>query len=139
MIAAIRIKGQIKVSRNSRETLDTLKLRKKYACVLMDENNPSVRGMIKKSRNFIAYGEIDDKTLKELIAIRGQKIDKKKDIKVEDAVKGIKSGKKMQDFNLKPFFRLHPPRKGISTKEHYPKGALGNHGKDINKLIMRML
>lgn len=139
MIVAIRIHGQVKVGRNPRETLDKLKLRRKYSCVLIDEKNKSTMGMIKKSRDFLAFGEIDDNTLKELIAKRGQKIDKKKEVKVEEAIKGIKSGKKMEEFNLKPFFRLHPARKGINTKVHYPQGVLGDHGKDINKLLARML
>jgi hypothetical protein len=40
---------------------------------------------------------------------------------------------------IKPFFRLHPPRKGINSKIQYPKGVLGNNKEDINKLIERML
>jgi hypothetical protein len=48
-------------------------------------------------------------------------------------------GKKLADFKLKGFFRLHPPRKGIDSKLQYPKGVLGNNKKDINKLIERML
>ena len=48
-------------------------------------------------------------------------------------------GKKNTKGKLKPFFRLHPPRKGIKSKKHYPKGVLGNHGKKINELLERML
>jgi large subunit ribosomal protein L30 len=50
-------------------------------------------------------------------------------------------GRKGQDGKLKPFFRLHPPRKGIESKKHFGvgKGVLGNNGDGINDLVLRML
>ena len=46
----------------------------------------------------------------------------------------------MRDIGINSYFRLHPPRKGHkSTKKHYPKGSLGYHGEDINKLLERMI
>src|SRR3989344_5045934 len=109
MIAIIRIRGMVDVNSDVQETLNRLKF-----------------------RNEIAYGKIDDETLKELIKQRGQKIDKKKEIKT---LKGLD----FEEANLKPFFRLHPPRGGIKSKEHFPKGVLGNHKGKINDLIRRML
>ena len=41
--------------------------------------------------------------------------------------------------DLKPFFRLHPPRGGIKSKIHFPKGVLGNNKEKINDLVERML
>jgi len=52
-------------------------------------------------------------------------------------IEEINDGKKSKI--IKPYFRLHPPRKGIKSKLHYPKGVLGNHGEEINKLLERML
>ena len=49
------------------------------------------------------------------------------------------AGKKPEEIGIKPFFRLHPARGGIKSKLHYPKGVLGNHKENINKLIERML
>jgi large subunit ribosomal protein L30 len=118
MIAIIRIKGQVGLNREVRETLDRLRLRKKYACVVLENPNEAQLGMIKKMRNFVAFGEISEGVYKKLVEARGKK----------DA-----EGK------LKPFFRLHPPRGGADTKIHYPKGILGNNGKDIEKLLERML
>jgi len=131
VIAIIRIRGMVDVNSDVQETLSRLKLRRKYVCVIIEENEV-LRGMLKKVRNEIAYGKIDDETLKELIKQRGQKIDKKKEIK---PLKGLD----FEESNLKPFFRLHPPRGGIKSKEHFPKGVLGNHKGKINDLIRRML
>ena len=65
----------------------------------------------------------------------GKKIDAKK------IIEELEKGKKYEEVNVKPFFRLHPPRKGIESKKHFGvgKGVLGNHKDKINKLIERML
>ena len=113
MIVAIRIKGQVGVRREAKETLNRLRLRKKYTCIVLDKPSKEQMGMVEKMRDFVAYGEISEETYKKLIEKRKTKI--------------------------KNFFRLHPPRGGIKSKIHFPKGVLGNHGKEINKLVERML
>lgn len=118
MLAVIRISGMIGVNKPIATTLDRLRLRKKFVCILLDEKNLELMGMLEKVKNFVAYGPISEETKKKLIEARGRK-----------DVEG----------NLKPFFRLHPPRKGIDSKVHSPKGVLGNNKEDINKLIERML
>ncbi len=131
MIAIIRITGMVDKNKDIAETLHRLRLRRKYSCVVVEENKV-VKGMLKKVRSFVAYGKIDEETLKELVKKRGQKLDKKKEI-------GKLDGLKFKEANLKPFFRLHPPRGGINSKQHFPKGVLGNHKEKINDLIRRML
>lgn len=118
MIAIIRIKGQVGLKREINETLDRLRLRRKYACVVFENPTKEQLGMIKKVKDFVAYGEIDADTYKELKEKRGKKV----------------GGK------LKPFFRLHPPRGGIESKKHFGvgKGVLGNN-KKMNELVRRML
>jgi len=116
MIAIIRIAGQVKVNKDIAETLYRLRLRKKYTCVVIKPTKDNL-GMLKKVKYYVAYGEIDKETYDKLVKERGKKVDGK----------------------LKPFFRLHPPRKGIKSKLQYPKGVLGDNKKDINKLIERML
>ncbi len=115
MIAVIRITGDVGLAKDVRETLYRLKLRRKYACVVFENPSPEELGMIKKLRNFVAFGEIDSETHKELVEKRG------------------KEGKS--------FFRLHPPRKGIDSKKHFGvnKGVLGDNKDKINDMIRRML
>lgn len=117
MIAIIRISGRVNIEKGVKETLDRLRLRRKFICVVLENPTKEQIGMIKKVKDFTAYGEISQETYKKLIEKRGKK------------VKG----------ELKPFFRLHPPRGGIKSKEHFPKGVLGNHREKINDLIERML
>ena len=133
MILVIRISGMVEVPQGAKETMHRLKLRRKYTCVVLKEE-PQIRGMIEKIKDFAAYGKISQDDFKELIEKRGQPIDKKKKIEVFDFQKD-----NFEQHNLKPFFRLHPPRKGIDSKVHYPKGVLGNHHDKINELLRRML
>ena len=72
----------------------------------------------------MAYGEIDESTIKELISKRGKEDPNKKG-------------------RTKGFFELAPPkggfeRKGIK-KTFIQGGALGYRGKKINDLVKRML
>ena len=140
MIAIIRISGMIGTHWKIDETLFRLRLRKKYCCVLLNET-PEMLGMIKRIKDFVAFGKINEETLVALIKVRAKKIGNK-NAKIENPEKIAKellAGKTLEDLGLKPFFGLHPARGGIKSKVHYPKGVLGNHKDDINKLIMRML
>ena len=136
ILAVIRIAGMVKVKKDIAETLDRLRLRKKYTCILVNSSDKDMMGMIEKVKFHVAYGSLDKGTLVELVKVRGKG---DKDIDAEKVVSGLMTGKKLSDFGLKPFFRLHPPRKGIKSKLQYPKGFLGNNGSKINELIGRML
>lgn len=117
MIAVIRIRGQVGLNADVKETLNRLRLMKKYACVVFENPNEIQMGMIKSVRNFISFGEISKDTYKKIVDNRGQKD---------------------SEGNLKPFFRMHPPRGGAKTKLHYPKGILGEN-KEMDKLLEKML
>jgi large subunit ribosomal protein L30 len=138
LIAVVRISGMVEVKSDVAATLDRLRLRRKYACILLNPNEKSNLGMLEKVRYHVAYGNISRKTLADLLKARGQKTDKK-EFDAEKTAGELLDGKKLKELGFKPFFRLHPPRKGIKSKLHYPKGVLGNNKKDINKLIERML
>lgn len=116
-IIVLRIKGKIDIHPDIKRTFDELKLDRKFACRVL-EDKPEVIGMIKKIQDYIAYGEVDEETLKQLMEKRG------------------KEGKK----DVKQTFHLQPPRGGFkkSLKFMWPKGILGKNGK-INELVMKML
>jgi large subunit ribosomal protein L30 len=137
LLVLIRIHGEVKVKWFIEEALDRLRLRRKYACVIVP-NKREFLGMIKKVKHYIAYGEIEKETLIKLMKARAQKIDKK-EFDAEKISEEILSGKSLKYLGFKPFFRLHPPRGGIKSKLLYPEGVLGNNKKDINKLVDRML
>ena len=137
-IIAIRIRGRIGLIQSVIKTLDILKLRKKFSCVILDDK-PETRGMLKKVQNYISYGLIKEETLKKLLLKRAKpKIEKEK---VDKFVKEFIEGKKqLKDLGIKPFFSLHPPRGGFKkkTKKLFPEGILGKNEK-INDFVVRML
>ena len=138
LICIIRIKGEVEIRKEIEDTLFRLRLRKKYACTLINSNNKGLMGMLDKVKHHVAYGEIDEKTLVDLLKARLQSTDHKK-FDADKIAKDLIAGKNLTELGFKGFFRLHPPRKGIDSKQIYPRGALGNHKKDINKLVERML
>ena len=133
MIAVIRISGCVGVRREIVETLNRLRLRRKYSCIVFEQTKEKM-GMVKKVKDFVAYGEINNETLQELIKKRGKKSEQVQ--KSSTSTQSVERGKKS-----KTFFRLHPPRGGIDSKKHFGvrKGVLGNNREEINKLIKRML
>ncbi|MFH1771048.1 MAG: uL30 family ribosomal protein [archaeon] len=122
-VAVVLIRGLVGITKTIKDTLFMLRLRKKHTCVVL-ENNAANQGMIRKVKDYVAYGEIDEATTKELISKRGKK-------------NPAKEGR------TKPFFELHPPRGGFErkgTKKSFKQGgALGYRGKKMNDLIKRML
>jgi len=137
IIAVIRIDGEVKVKPKTAETLDRLRLRRKYSCILVNGSNKSLMGMLEVTKHHVAYGPIERDILEKLIKARGKKINGK--FNSGDVSDEIINGKSLEELGLKPFFRLHPPRGGIKSKLNYPKGVLGNNKSDINKLVERML
>ncbi len=137
LIVVVRISGMVKVNADVQEALHRLRLRRKYACVVLKPTK-EILGVIDKVKFYVAYGEISKEVLVKLLEARGVKVSEGK-LDSSAVADGLISGKPLKDLGVKPFFRLHPPRKGINSKLQYPKGVLGNNKQDINKLIERML
>jgi large subunit ribosomal protein L30 len=139
MILVIRISGQVDLSSEIKETLFRLRLRRKYSAVLLHDTEHT-RKILRKIRDFVAFGVIDKETLKELVEKRGQLVDKSKKIDIKK-ISEQAGEKPLSSLGLKPFFRLHPPRGGIESKKHagVGKGVLGDNKEKINALVRRML
>jgi len=72
MICIIRISGQVGLKKEIVETLNRLRLKRKYSCVVLNPSEKNL-GMIKKVRDFVAFGELSDVDFENLIKARGQK------------------------------------------------------------------
>ena len=81
MICIIRIKGNVGLNANIKETLNRLRLKRKYSCIVIEPTKENL-GMLRKIRDFVAYGTIDKETY--------SKLKNKRKTKIEN------------------FFRLHP-------------------------------
>ena len=153
---AIRIRGAPGMKGTILDTLKMLRMHRVNHGVLIWGEMSSM-GMLKKVKDYIAYGEIDEKTLLRLLRARGRlegnkpltdehikNLTKYKDLK--EFSKALLSGEikyNTQDvYRIKPVFRLHPPRKGHrgTIKRHYHEGGtLGYVDQFINELIHKMM
>ena len=150
MLAVVKIRGSNKTNVGIKMAFQELRLTRNNHLVLVDE---SQIGQIKKAKDYVTWGEIDEEHVVKLLQEKGRMTGNKP---LDDAVlkelgfasinemasKLLDGSLRVKDIEgMKPVFRMNPPRRGYhSTRKTYKlKGALGYRGKDINKLIDAML
>ena len=151
--AAIRIRGTVNVNPDIKKTLQLLNLTRANHCVILEEK-PNIKGMLQVAKDYITWGELEKDALTNLITQRG-KLEGDKEL-TEDYLKSATSYKSIDKLSqaiidnkfkykdipkVKRIFRLNPPTKGYRgiKRSFVNKGALGYRGKEINKLIKRMI
>lgn len=154
-IAVIRVRGKVHLREDISDTMKLMNLTRINHCVVVP-STPQYMGMINKAKDYITYGEISAEVMNKLLSKRGKLMGNKKltDKHIEKNT-GYKSigdlSKNIIDYkvelkdvpNLKPVFRLRPPKKGYDRggiKHPYSLGgALGYRGEKINELLERMI
>jgi large subunit ribosomal protein L30 len=151
--AVVRVRGTVNVKPNIKKTMELLRLTRTNHCVLLEENEV-YKGMLQIVKDYTTWGEISKETLSKLLSSRGKLIGDKPLTeeylkkatpyhsieKLSDAlVAGKVTYKEIPE--IKPFFRLNPPKKGHRTvkRSFVNKGSLGYRKEAINTLIERML
>jgi len=138
-IAVVLVRGMVGMTQPIIDTLKMLRLNHKNYCAVV-ENSPQMMGMIKKVKDYVAFGPISEDTFKELVEKRGEIYQGRlQDGKAKYSYKTLELNGK----HYKPYFRLNPPLKGFGRKgiklAFKAGGALGNRGEKMNDLIKRML
>ncbi|MEM3673022.1 MAG: 50S ribosomal protein L30 [Candidatus Bathyarchaeia archaeon] len=152
-LAVVRVRGTISASNEVRETLKMLHLTRNNYAILID-NRSSFLGMLKTAQSFITWGEASREIVHLLIKEKGELVGNKK-LTEEYAKKiGYNSLEDLAEAvfncraeywklpNIKPVFRLHPPKKGFKgkiKKSYGMGGELGYRGEKVNDLIERMI
>ncbi len=151
--AVIRVRGSVNVKPDIRRTMQLLRLTRANHCVLLEENTVH-KGMLQIVKDYTTWGEINKETLTKLMMARGRLIGDKPLTeeylkkaapyhsfeKLSEAI--LENKVKYKDIpEVKPLFRLNPPRKGHRTvkRSFVNKGSLGYRKDAINPLIERML
>ena len=153
-IAVLRVRGDVGLSCHVRQTLKLLRLYKKNYCCIFP-SSPCMLGMVQRVKDFVTFGELDKDTFLKLMKMRGRLAGNKP---VTDEYLKANAKTDFQKFSddfvnfkvelkdvpgMKQFFRLHPPIGGferIGIKKTYAEGgALGYRGKEINKLLQKMI
>ena len=151
-LTAVRVRGVSNVFREVKETLKMLHLSRNCHATLLD-NRPSYLGMLRKAQNLITWGEASKDTIELLLKKRGRLIGNKRLTDQYAQQVGYKSLEDLAEAlhkmevefsrlpNMKPLFRLHPPKKGYKGKvkrSYAADGVTGYRGEAINELIKRM-
>ncbi|MCL7474578.1 MAG: 50S ribosomal protein L30 [Methanosarcinales archaeon] len=152
MYTVVRLRSTVNTRPEIRDTLKMLRLNKVNHCVVLNEN-PQNKGMILKVKDYVAWGNITPEALAQLMHKRGELkggarltneyVKENTSFNDIDALaQAIHAGDvSVKDVpQLKPLFRLHPPRKGHRgiKKSVAEGGVLGYHGDDINTLLHKM-
>ena len=154
MQAIIKLRGSVGIRPEIKHTFRLLRLHRVNHCVVVEEN-AYYKGMIRKVKDYVAWGEISEDMLEVLFKNRGRLEGGKRlteDYLRENTPFGsfkelahaLYSGevkmKDLMEYKIKPVFRLHPPRKGHRGIKRSVKvgGELGYHGDKINELLSKM-
>lgn len=149
----IRIRGGVKASREELDTLRMLNLPRANYAVFIPRDS-SFEGMLKKVAHYITWGEPTPATVKRLlkraefngrVKLRDENISKLGYSSLEELAEKILRGEvtlsKLRDRGLKPYLRLHPPKKGFKKtikKPFHLGGEYGYRGENINELAVKM-
>lgn len=152
-LAVVLIRGFVNLHPDVKKTLDMLRLRKKHACVVINDTVEN-RGMLQKVKDYTTYGVINETFFKQILDARGELVGKKLIANSSEKVDTAKISKEffagelhLRDFsekyNVKPYFRLHPPKGGFERKgikmPFAKGGVLGQRNEAIVELITKML
>ncbi len=151
--AVVRVRGIVNVNPDIKRTLQLFRLTRVNHCVLLEEN-ANTKGMLQVAKDYITWGTIEKESLTKLIKSRG-KLEGDKEL-TEEYLKSATSYNSLEKLSqaitdnkfkykdipsVKPIFRLNPPKNGYEGIKRSFKngGALGYRGKEINKLIEKMI
>jgi large subunit ribosomal protein L30 len=134
LLAVVRVRGKCNVRQNIKETMKRLNLDSVNNLSLVFGTKSNI-GMLQKCKDYVTFGEIDDKTLASLFEKKSIKVDKEA---IESLAKGEKNPKELQ---IKLPIRMKPPKRGYKAIkiDFNSSGDLGYRGAEINALIARML
>jgi large subunit ribosomal protein L30 len=152
-LVAVRIRGMSDISHGIKDTLSMLRLTRNCHATLVDDR-PAYKGMLRKSKDYLTWGEVSQENIALLLKKRGRLVGDKKLTDEYAKELGYKSLDDLAEAifkvevecsslpKVKPVFRLHPPKKGFKGKikrSYAGGGELGYRGDAINDLLKRMV
>jgi large subunit ribosomal protein L30 len=148
----VRMRGQINVPHWAKNTLNLLKLEKKFRATIIPAKD-NTNGMLDAVKHYVSWQEANLDITKELLNKKGRKSGYKKitdeDITklgfktIDDLATSISEGKvSMNKIKpIKPWFALSPPKRGFkrSTRKTYGEGGVLGQNKELAELVRSMM
>lgn len=150
-IGVVRVRGSVNVNREIEEALRMLRLSRVNYATLIDDRDSYI-GTLRKVKDYVTWGEVGEEDVALILKNRGElrggkrltdghiKENTKFNSTKDFAKSFIKFETELDDIkDLKPFFRLHPPRKGHGgiKRSYVEGGALGKRD-NMKDILYRM-
>lgn len=148
----VRMHGQINVPHWATNTLELLKLDKKFRATIVPAKDNTL-GMLNRIKHYVSWQEADLNITKELFNKKARKSGYKKitddDLvqlgfkSIDELASSITEGKTSMNKikPIKPWFALSPPKKGFkrSTRKTYGEGGILGQNKELAELVRSMI
>lgn len=154
-LIAVRVDGTPGVRHPEESTLSSLRMKRRFSAVVLHDN-PSIRGMLRRVKDHITWGEAKKDDIKLLLSSRARTPEglgissrfvkqKTNFAGLSELLSELYSGRytlgKLWEMGVKPVFRLHPPRGGFakSSKRAFTEGGELGYRKDgLHDLLTKM-
>jgi len=154
-LVAIRLKGSFGTPWSIERTLETLRLRRKFNAVLL-ENTPAIIGMLRTAKDYITWGEAKKADLTVLLERRGEFSsgatmtdetirEKFGEPSIRELASALTQGRvslrTLWQRGVNPVFRLHSPSGGFEgsiKRAQGNRGELGRRDVGLSILLTRM-
>lgn len=148
----VRLRGGVNAPHRVERTLRQLNLPKLFSATIVPPT-PSYIGMLKTAKDYIAWCEADAPLIEKILEKRGR-VEGWRPITSEHLNKlGFKNFRELAEAlvecktqlnrlnGVKPFFTLHPPRKGFkrSLRRPYSDGGTLGENPELPSIVERML
>jgi large subunit ribosomal protein L30 len=148
----VRMGGQINVPHWAKNTLNLLKLEKKFRATIIPSKENTL-GMLDRVKHYVSWQEANLDITKELLDTKARKTGYKKitndDVTklgfktIDDLAASVTEGKVSLNkiSPIKPWFALSPPRRGFkrSTRKTYGEGGILGQNKELIELVRSMI
>jgi large subunit ribosomal protein L30 len=154
-LLAIRLKGSFGTPWPIERALETLRLKRKFNAVLLDDT-PATIGMLRKAKDYVTWGKAKKTDIVVLLRERGEFLEgasvtdetirqKYGESSVQELASALTEGRinlpTLWQKGLKPVFRLHPPSGGFEgsiKRAHGSRGELGKRDSALSGLLAHM-
>ena len=150
-IGVVRVRGGVGTNKKIEDALKMLRLSRVNYATLIDDRD-SYTGTLQKIKDSVTWGEVGEEEVELILKNRGELAGGKRltdaYIKENSDFKSIKDFAKafckfeaeLDDISgLKPFFRLHPPRKGHGgIKRSFTQGGALGKRENMKDILYRM-
>ena len=146
----VNLRGLVNTRAPVRTTLEQMKVGRRFNATIVPDDKVH-RGMLILVKDHVAWCKLDGETAEKLLKMRSEKstgnrvseAELGKDHPIGDIAKVLENGSiKLNSVEqIRPFFRLSPPRGGFkrSIRRQFRDGGILGPNEDLPKLVEKML